>query len=273
MSNEEDKINSIIAYKGFDNNLRCRGMQYEVGHIFKHDGSVEACRSGLHSCEYPLDVFSYYAPSDSRFCIVEPRGEISHHVYDTKIASASLHIEAEISVHTLTKKAIEWIESRVKKDGAASNTGYQSAASNTGYQSAASNTGDQSAASNTGYRSAASNTGYRSAASNTGYQSVASNTGDQSAASNTGYRSAASNTGNRSAASNTGDSSVAIATGIESKAMASAGSAIVLCSYCDDGSLKHIKSAITGKKYYWGSVKPDTWYTLTSEGKFKEVSA
>ncbi|MGV5161668.1 DUF7666 domain-containing protein [Pseudomonas aeruginosa] len=215
----------VTAYKGFKQDLTCRSYQFEIGGTYKHDGEVEACASGFHSCEYPLDVFGYYAPGDSRFAIVKASGQLSRHDDDSKIASATLVVEAEISMPTMISRAIDWIMARLDSSveqtvvgDTASNTGYQSAASNTGDRSAASNTGDYSAASNTGYRSAASNTGYQSAASNTGYQSAASNTGDYSAASNTGDRSAASNTGNRSAASNTGDYSAASNTGYRSAA-------------------------------------------------------
>ncbi|HBN8821390.1 DUF7666 domain-containing protein [Pseudomonas aeruginosa] len=219
----------VTAYKGFKQDLTCRGYQFEIGGTYKHEGEVEACASGFHSCEYPLDVFGYYAPGESRFAIVKASGQLSRHDDDSKIASATLVVEAEISMPTMISKAIDWIMARLDSSveqtvvgdtasntgnrSAASNTGDYSAASNTGDYSAASNTGNQSAASNTGYRSAASNTGNRSAASNTGYRSAASNTGDYSAASNTGDYSAASNTGNRSAASNTGDYSAASNTG------------------------------------------------------------
>ncbi|MCW5358148.1 hypothetical protein [Pseudomonas aeruginosa] len=224
----------VTAYKGFKQDLTCRSYQFEIGGTYKHDGEVEACASGFHSCEYPLDVFGYYAPGDSRFAIVKASGQLSRHDDDSKIASATLVVEAEISMPTMISRAIDWIMARLDSSveqtvvgDTASNTGYQSAASNTGDRSAASNTGDYSAASNTGDRSAASNTGdysaasntgNRSAASNTGYQSAASNTGNRSAASNTGNRSAASNTGNRSAASNTGDYSAASNTGYQSAA-------------------------------------------------------
>ncbi|HFO1438170.1 TPA: hypothetical protein ACHIVH_001437 [Pseudomonas aeruginosa] len=224
----------VTAYKGFKQDLTCRSYQFEIGGTYKHDGEVEACASGFHSCEYPLDVFGYYAPGDSRFAIVKASGQLSRHDDDSKIASATLVVEAEISMPTMISRAIDWIMARLDSSveqtvvgDTASNTGYQSAASNTGDRSAASNTGDYSAASNTGDRSAASNTGdysaasntgYQSAASNTGYQSAASNTGNRSAASNTGNRSAASNTGNRSAASNTGDYSAASNTGYQSAA-------------------------------------------------------
>ncbi|MDV2243535.1 hypothetical protein RY185_17075 [Pseudomonas aeruginosa] len=228
----------VTAYKGFKQDLTCRDYQFEIGGTYKHEGEVEACASGFHSCEYPLDVFGYYAPGESRFAIVKASGHLSRHDDDSKIAGATLVVEAEISMPTMISRAIDWIMSKVDKSaeqtvlgGTASNTGYQSAASNTGdysaasntgnysaasntgNYSAASNTGNRSAASNTGNYSAASNTGNRSAASNTGNYSAASNTGDYSAASNTGYQSAASNTGNRSAASNTGNYSAASNTG------------------------------------------------------------
>ncbi|MEV2065628.1 hypothetical protein ABZQ88_21110 [Pseudomonas aeruginosa] len=219
----------VTAYKGFKQDLTCRGYQFEIGGTYKHEGEVEACASGFHSCEYPLDVFGYYAPGDSRFAIVKASGQLSRHDDDSKIASATLMVEAEISMPTMISRAIDWIMARLDSSveqtvvgdtasntgnrSAASNTGDYSAASNTGNRSAASNTGDYSAASNTGNRSAASNTGDYSAASNTGDCSAASNTGDCSAASNTGNQSAASNTGNRSAASNTGNRSAASNTG------------------------------------------------------------
>ncbi|WP_216119468.1 DUF7666 domain-containing protein [Pseudomonas aeruginosa] len=183
----------VTAYKGFKQDLTCRGYQFEIGGTYKHEGEVEACASGFHSCEYPLDVFGYYAPGESRFAIVKASGQLSRHDDDSKIASATLVVEAEISMPTMISRALDWIMSKVDKSveqtvvgGTASNTGDYSAASNTGYQSAASNTGNRSAASNTGYHSAASNTGYQSAASNTGNYSAASNNGNSSAPSNTG---------------------------------------------------------------------------------------
>ncbi|WP_228489953.1 hypothetical protein [Pseudomonas aeruginosa] len=263
----------MTAYKGFKQDLTCLGYQFEIGGTYKHEGEVEACASGFHSCEYPLDVFGYYAPGDSRFAIVKASGQLSRHDDDSKIASATLVVEAEISMPTMISRAIDWVMSKVDKSveqtvvgGTASNTGYQSAASNTGYQSAASNTGNYSAASNTGYQSAASNTGYQSAASNTGNYSAASNTGYQSAASNTGYQSAASNTGNYSAAEVSGKESVAASLGIEGRARASAGSAIVLCHRDDEGRLIHIRASKVGEN----GVEPDTWYQLNAEGEFVE---
>ncbi|HFX1250266.1 TPA: hypothetical protein ACID1L_001891 [Pseudomonas aeruginosa] len=236
----------VTAYKGFKQDLTCRGYQFEIGGTYKHEGEVEACASGFHSCEYPLDVFGYYAPGDSRFAIVKASGQLSRHDDDSKIASATLVVEAEISMPTMISRAIDWIMARL--DSSVEQTVAGDTASNTGNRSAASNTGNQSAASNTGYQSAASNTGYQSAASNTGYQSAASNTGDYSAAEVSGKE------------------SVAASLGIEGRARASAGSAIVLCHRDDKGHLIHIRASKVGEN----GVKPDTWYQLSAEGEFVE---
>ena len=278
----------IIAYKGFDKNLKCRDYQYEIGKTFEHDGAVKVCGSGFHACEYPLDVFSYYLPSNSRFAIVKMHGETSKDSDDTKIASAKITIETEIKLPEIINRAVDWIKNKVNwGDDKVSNTGYCSAATNTGNRSAATNTGDCSAATNTGYCSAATNTGNRSAATNTGYCSAATNTGDRSAATNTGNRSAATNTGNRSAATNTGDcsaatntgdrsaakvsgrGSVAIAIGRNSKSKADNGGAIV-CVYMDcNGNLMHIKASKVGEN----GIKANTWYTLDANGEFIEVDS
>ncbi|EBP4105638.1 hypothetical protein Z708_21275 [Salmonella enterica subsp. enterica] len=219
----------IVTFKGFNKDLKCRGFQFAIGETFHHDGKVEACGSGFHACECPFDVFSYYPPAESRYAETISFGVIDREeIGDTKIASASITIKAELTLPQFIQRGIEWIWSKIDKSleqqimtgnwSAATNTGYRSAATNTGYRSAATNTGDQSAATNTGYRSAATNTGDQSAATNTGNRSAATNTGDRSAATNTGDQSAATNTGDRSAATNTGDQSAATNTGDQSAA-------------------------------------------------------
>ena len=242
---------TIVAYKGFNADMTCRDFQFEIGKTFTHEGEVKACSSGFHSCENPIDVFSYYHPAGNRFCEVEVSGEVSHHESDSKIASATITIKAEISIHEMVKRAIERVWSKVDKSCEQQIM-----------------TGNRSAASNTGDYSAASNTGDYSAASNTGYQSAASNTGDYSAASNTGNRSAASNTGDYSAAEVSGSHSVAAAFGIEGKARASEGGAIVLCFRDDEGELIHIRASKVGDN----GVQADVWYQLDENGEFVEAN-
>ena len=235
-------VETVISYKGFDKDWKCRDFQYKVGETFTHDGSVKACESGFHACEYPLDVFGYYPPSGARFAVVEQSGELSRHNDDSKVASKSISIMAEISIAGLVEAAIEYTSRRCKPIDP------ESPASATGDQGAASATGDQGAA------------------SATGTQGAASATGTQGAASATGYKGAASATGYKGAASATGKASVAAATGLNGSAKGESGCAIVLVCRGVDGKIIHIRASKVGEN----GVKPGVWYSLDENGEFME---
>ena len=289
------------GYKGFDKDFKCRGKQYAENTTFEED-SAEICKSGMHFCENPFDVFQYYPPVDDNgnlntFAEVESIDDL--HAVDTqKYCTKKLHIGAKLSLGEFVKVGVDFILSKVKNTE--TNTGYYSASTNTGYRSASTNTGDcsastntgyYSASTNTGYRSASTNTGYRSASTNTGYRSASTNTGDysastntgycsastntgyRSASTNTGYRSASTNTGNCSASTNTGNcsasrvegkESVAMAIGYQSKAAGALGCWIVLAEW--DDNAEHIIN-VKSHKVDGRIIKPDVFYKLKN-GKF-----
>ena len=142
---------TIIAYKGFDKNLQCRGYQFEIGKTYTHDGKVMRCEGGFHSCEFPLDVFGYYEPGTSRYAVVEASGAIDREQRgDTKIASASLHVKAEIHIPEIVSAAIRWITDRADAVKTKHSTGNRSASSATGDRSASSATGKNAVAMNIG---------------------------------------------------------------------------------------------------------------------------
>ena len=238
----------MLCYKGFDKDLKCQDFQYETGKKYSEE-SAEICEKGFHACEFPLDVFRYYAPSDSRYCEVDLDAN-DQKSNDSKRVGKSISIKAEIGIAGIVKAGVEYIKNQVDWNN-----------------DKKTNTGDCSAATNTGNRSAATNTGYRSAATNTGNCSAATNTGNCSAATNTGYRSAATNTGYRSAATVEGKESVAMAIGYGSKAKGSIGCFIVLAEWkkFEDETyhIVDVKSAkVDGTK-----IKPDTFYKLVN-GEF-----
>ena len=201
----------MIVYKGTDKDMKCRGFQFDLGKEYVEE-EAKLCDKGFHGCEYPLDVFTHYAPADSRFFVADLDGVTDEEEEgDSKRAGTKIKLRAEIGIAGIVKAAVEYIKE--KAESSKNQTGNWSAATNTGDYSAATNTGNRSAATNTGYCSAATNTGDYSAATNTGNWSAATNTGDWSAATNTGNWSAATNTGNWSAATNTGDCSAATNTG------------------------------------------------------------
>ena len=148
----------IKAYKGFNTDLTCRDFQYEIGKEYEQKGKIEACKTGFHACENPMDVFKFYYPSNSRYCEVEQSGTIDRS--QDKIASSKIHIQCEIGLSGIIQAGVKFILDKVNwKDDNAANTGNQSAATNTGYCSAATNTGFRSAAKVEGKESIAIVTG------------------------------------------------------------------------------------------------------------------
>jgi len=162
-ASEEQEV--IIAIKGFNANLTCRGYQFKEGETFKHEGKVEACKGGFHAIEgHPLEVFGYYPPAGSVYHEVGMRGPFSRHSEDSKIAAGEITIRGEVKIPELVTRAIKWVMDRANTEEGGHATGTQGAASATGTRGAASATGDQGAASATGTRGAASATGDQGAA-------------------------------------------------------------------------------------------------------------
>ncbi|MBO7595321.1 MAG: hypothetical protein J6T12_10145 [Salinivirgaceae bacterium] len=238
------------AIKGFDENLKGRDFQYEIGKTYTIDeDKVEICECGFHAIPEdsdPMNVFNFYPPAGvngtkSRYCEVELNGVIKEN--NEKAASSSITIVREIGINGVIAAHEAYVKANLIDDNNEHNTGDQSSASNTGDRSSASNTGDQSSA------------------SNTGDQSSASNTGDGSSASNTGNRSSASNTGDQSSAEVSGKDSVAIATGYQCKAKGALGCAIVVAERGEWNGKTYPLLAICAAIVDGEKIKADTWYT------------
>ena len=241
------------AYKGFDENLKCKDFQYEIGKAYE-EPEAKLCEKGFHACEYPLDVFEYYAPGNmSRYCEVD-LDDVSDKKSnkDSKRCGKKIAVKAEIGSAGLVKAAVKYTMEKAIPENSKHATGWQGAASATGWQGAASATGDQGAASATGWRGAASATGWLGAASATGLQGAASATGWQGAASATGTE------------------SVAAALGIDSKAKGALGCWIVIAEWERNEEFNWHRKDVQCFKVDGENIKPDTWYTL-KDGRPVEV--
>ena len=153
----------MIVYKGTDKDMKCRGFQFELGKEYE-EAEAKLCNKGFHGCEYPLDVFAYYTPADSRFFVADLDGVTDEmESADTKRVGTKIKLRAEIGIAGIVKAAVEYIKE--KAESSKNQTGNWSAATNTGYQSAATNTGNRSAATVDGKESIAIVTGVDSKAS------------------------------------------------------------------------------------------------------------
>ena len=232
-----DKKTWIKAYKGFDKDLKCRHFQYEIGKTYE-EPTAELCNSGFHACEYPLDVFAYYAPGDmSRYCEVD-LDDVSDKKGndDSKRCGKKIAVKAEIGIAGLVKASVDFVMENIKDE-----------------------------------KKASTNTGYYSASTNTGDYSASTNTGDYSASTNTGDYSASTNTGSRSKADVSGKGSVAAALGIDSKAKGALGCWIVLAEWAQDDEYNWHRTDVQCFKVDGENIKPDTWYKLKN-GDLVEAS-
>lgn len=143
------------CFKGFDKDLKCRDFQYEIGKEYTEE-KADICNCGFHACEFPMDVFNYYPPSDSRYCEVELEENGQKSSNDSKRVGKKISVKAEIGIAGIIKAGVEYIKEQVNwEDDKATNTGNQSAATNTGYRSAAIVEGKESIALATGIDSKA----------------------------------------------------------------------------------------------------------------------
>ncbi len=159
------------VYKATNKDMKCRGFQYELGKTAEVEGDVELCERGLHACEMPLDVLSYYVPGDGSRYFEAELEDVSDekHSDDTKRVGKKLTLSAEIGIPGLVKAQVKYVKAQCDFDSAIKKANAEKKNHATGTRGAASATGTRGAASATGTRGAASATGEGCVAMTTGF--------------------------------------------------------------------------------------------------------
>ena len=85
----------VKGFKGFNEDLTCRGFQYEIGKTYKYNGEVELCSSGFHFCRKLKDVHQFYNLKTSRICEIVADGKIIDD--DKKSVCSRMRIVREVS--------------------------------------------------------------------------------------------------------------------------------------------------------------------------------
>jgi len=98
----------IHGFKGYDKNLKCRNFQYEIGGEYDEPDAA-ICESGFHFCRNPLDVWSYYPITESRFTEVDGSGKSATHDEDSKVSCSHIKIGAEVNLKTMISAGIKFI--------------------------------------------------------------------------------------------------------------------------------------------------------------------
>ena len=266
---------AIKSYKGMDKDMKCREFQFEVGKEYEAEGEISACCNGFHACEMPLDVFKYYEPAKSRYFEVEQDGDLSRDLDDSKVASRTIKIGAEIGIPGLIKAQIEYVKAHTttehtdSKQATAGSYGAATAgsygAATAGFRGAAT-AGSCGAATAGSYGAAtagsygAATAGFRGAA--TAGSCGAATAGSYGAATAGSYGAATS----RGSVS-VGENGCALVRGNDVKAKGGMGAVLVICNENEDNfEIAEWKAFVVDGE----TIKPDTWYMLRN-GEICEV--
>ena len=247
----------IIAYKGFDKNLKCRDFQYEVGKEYEMDGDIKCCERGFHACESPLEVFDHYDMLNSRFAEVEQSGEIDKEENSTKVCSSRIKVKAELKLADIINLGVEWIKdvtspSKLKKETDLNDNGNNSAKiGSSGDYAKIGSSGDSAKIGSSG-----------------DYAKIGSS-GDSAKIGSSGDYAQIGSSGDYAQIESTGKHSVVMAAGNNSIAKAKIGSWITLSEWdCINGVW--IPICVKTEQVDGERIKADTFYKLVN-GEFKEV--
>ena len=251
-----NKQNTIIAYKGFNKDLKCRGFQYEAGKTYKHDGEVKCCDSGFHACENPLDVLGYYNDFDSRYCKVEQSGLFSKS--EDKNASSEIKIVSEIGFVGLFQDAIEFIQKNTNPKETIKYTDEYS--------------GDNAQIGSSGYNAHIGSSGYNAKIGSSGNYAQIGSSGNNAQIGSSGNYSHIVSSGYNAQIVSSGEYSVICCSGNNSIVKAKKGSWITLSEWGLSNEKNRTIPKCVKTEYVDGErIKEDTWYKLV-DGEFKEVN-
>ena len=246
------------VYKATDKDMKCRGLQYEIGKTVDAEGPLKLCMNGLHACEAPLELFDYYSPADgSRYFEAEVE-EVSpeRNENSSKVVAKKLTLGAEIGIPGLVKAHIEYVKEAVKDAEENSSSGNVAKIGSSGY-------GAQIGSS--GYGAQIGSSGYGAQIGSSGDWAQIGSSGDWAKIGSSGDWAKIGSSGYGAQIECNGKNAVAMCAGANSCIKGPVGTWITLAEY-NDGECVLCKSAkIDGEL-----LKSDTWYTL-NDGEFVEV--
>ena len=288
-----DKV--ITSYKGFDNNMQCRGFQYEVGKEYEMDGEIKCCNRGFHACKSPLEVWDYYDMLNSRYAEVEQSGKIDAEENTTKVCSSRIKIKTELKLADIINIGVEWLKditspSKVKADCALNDngdrkkqigssgdyakigsSGYSAQIGSSGYYAKIGSSGYSAQIGSSGYSAQIGSSGYSAKIGSSGYSAKIGSSGDYAQIGSSGDSAQIGSSGDYAKIGSTGEDSVIMCAGNCSRAKAKVGSWITLAEWKWSDEKNHNVPVCVKTEYVDGeNVKADTWYQLKN-GKFVEV--
>lgn len=108
----------IRGFKGFNNLWKCRDKKYEIGKTYV-EKYAKLCEKGFHFCLFPLHIFDYYMPMNSKFALIETdeKNMSSNEInFDSKRVTKKIKIIKELNFTELINETVKYIESEELRD-------------------------------------------------------------------------------------------------------------------------------------------------------------
>jgi hypothetical protein len=272
---------TIKSYKAFDENMQCRGFQYEVGKEYDMDGDIQCCKRGFHACKSPFEVWNYYDMLTSRFAEVEQSGKISTKDGTTKVCSSHIKIKAELKLADIINIGVEWLKeltssSKIKDDdgfdkkqislsGSCAKIGLSRDYTLIG------SSGSYAKIGSSGSSAIIGSTGAHTLIGSSGIYAKIGSSGDYALIGSSGSSAKIGSSGDYAKIDSTGENAVIMCAGRDSIAKAKIGSWITLAEWgWVDNKCYQVPVCVKTERVDGIRIKPDTWYELKN-GEFVEV--
>ena len=260
----------IIAYKGFDKNLKCRDFQYEVGKEYEMDGDIKCCERGFHACESPLEVFDHYDMLNSRFAEVEQSGEIDKEESSTKVCSSRVKVKAELKLADIINLGVEWIKdvtspSKLKKETDLNDNGNNSAKiGSSGYYAKIGSSGYYAQIGSSGYYAQIGSSGDSAKIGSSGDSAKIGSSGDSAQIGSSGDSAKIGSSGDSAKIGSSGDSAKIGSSGDSAQIGSSGDSAKIGSSgdYAQIGSTGNHSVVMAAGNNSIAKAKIGSWITL-----------
>ncbi len=261
------------GYKAFHKGLICKDKQYKENTVFEEKEAIP-CVTGMHFCENPMDVLTYYPLIDdegefSDFAEVEALDEVKTD-NDKKFCTTRLKIGAKLSFAGFINACVDFIleKTRYEPDecdedyAQIGSSGYSAKIGSSGDSAKIGSSGDYAKIGSSGYSAKIGSSGYSAKIGSSGYSAKIGSSGDYAQIGSSGYSAKIGSSGYSAKIGSSGDSAQIGSSGYSAQIGSSGDYAQIKCTGDD--------SVVCCAGYNsCASAKKGCWITL-SEWKYSK---
>ena len=196
------------GYKAFHKGLICKDKQYKENTVFEEKEAIP-CVTGMHFCENPMDVLTYYPLIDdegefSDFAEVEALDEVKTD-NDKKFCTTRLKIGAKLSFAGFINACVDFILEKTRYEPDECDEDYAKIGSSGDYAQIGSS-GDYAQIGSSGYSAKIGSSGYSAKIGSSGDYAQIGSSGDYAQIGSSGYSAQIGSSGYSAKIGSSGDS-------------------------------------------------------------------